>query len=71
MTDSAVIELARLRKEVAALVMQLAPWIGMEEMCSRYSVSSKTVLAMERRGDIPMRARGRWRRSEVLEYERL
>jgi hypothetical protein len=69
MTDEALIELKMLRREVVNLVSQLSPYIGMEEMQARYNVCGKTLLAMERRGEIPQRHRGRWLRSEVLARE--
>jgi hypothetical protein len=62
-------ELELLRREVANLVANLSPYIGQEEMQARYSVTGQTLLAMERRGEIPTRARGRWLRTEVLSWE--
>lgn len=62
-------ELELLRREVANLVANLSPFIGQEEMQARYDVTGQTLLAMERRREIPTRARGRWIRSEVLEWE--
>jgi predicted DNA-binding transcriptional regulator AlpA len=62
-------EIELLRREVAALVSNLSPFIGQEEMQARYGVTSKTLLAMERRKEIPTRVRGRWLRSEVLDWE--
>lgn len=70
MTDEALIELKMLRREVVNLVSQLSPYIGMEEMQARYSVCGKTLLAMERRGEIPIRKKGRWIRADVLQRER-
>lgn len=62
-------EIELLRKEIARMAQAVAPWIGQEEMQSRYSVTGKTLLAMERRREIPPRVNGRWRRSEVMEWE--
>ena len=70
MTDAAVIELQQLRREVVSLMAMLSPYIGQEEMQARYGVCGKTLLAMERRGEIPYRVRGRWNRAEVLQVER-
>ena len=66
---SSMSELELLRREVANLVANLSPYIGQEEMQARYQVTGQTLLAMERRGEIPVRARGRWIRSEVLAME--
>lgn len=62
-------ELELLRREVANLVAHLSPYIGQEEMQARYDVTGQTLLAMERRGEIPTRTKGRWVRSEVLAWE--
>lgn len=62
-------EIELLRREVASLVANLSPYIGQEEMQARYGVTGQTLLAMERRGEIPVRVRGRWIRSEVLRWE--
>ena len=70
MTDSAVIELQQLRREVVSLMAMLSPYIGQEEMQARYGVTGQTLLAMERRGEIPYRQRGRWSRTEVIDWER-
>jgi len=70
MSDDALIELRSLREVVAALVAQLSPYIGQEEMQARYCVTGQTLLAMERRKEIPERVKGRWLRAEVLEWER-
>lgn len=64
-----VSEIELLRREVASLVANLSPYIGQEEMQARYGVTGQTLLAMERRGEIPGRVRGRWIRSEVLKWE--
>ena len=69
MTDAALNELQSLRREVAALLANLSPYIGREEMEARYGVGSATLLAMERRKEIPLRHRGRWIRTEVLQWE--
>lgn len=69
MTDAAIIELQHLRREVVNLMTLLSPYIGQDEMQTRYGVTRQTLLSMERRGDIPTRVKGRWRRSEVLQYE--
>jgi hypothetical protein len=58
-----------LRREVSNLIAHLSPFIGQEEMQARYHVTGQTLLAMERRGEIPVRARGRWIRAEVLDWE--
>lgn len=58
-----------LRREVAALARMLSPWIEPSEMQARYNVCGKTLLAMERRGQIPARKNGRWSRVEVMEWE--
>ncbi len=71
MTDEAVIELRQLQKTVEALVNSITPYIGQDEMKSRYDVCGKTLLAMERKKQIPERVNGRWFRTEVLEWERL
>lgn len=63
-------EIELLRREVANLVAHLSPYIGQEEMQVRYGVTGQTLLAMERRKEIPTRARGRWLRTEVIEWER-
>jgi hypothetical protein len=62
-------EIEALRREVAKLVASLSPWIGMEEMQARYGVIGKTLLAMERRREIPQRVSGRWSRCEVMGWE--
>lgn len=62
-------EIELLRREVYALVASLCPFIGQDEMQARYKVTSKTLLAMERRKEIPTRVRGRWLRTEVMEWE--
>ena len=62
-------ELELLRREVASLIANLSPYIGQEEMQARYQVTGQTLLAMERRGEIPARSRGRWLRCEVLAME--
>lgn len=70
MTDAALIELQHLRREVAAMAACLSPYIGQEEMQARYGVTGQTLLAMERRKEIPQRVRGRWLRTEVISWEK-
>ena len=62
-------DLEKLRREVAGLVAALSPWISMDEMQARYGVCGKTLLAMERRNDVPTRVKGRWSRADVMEWE--
>ena len=62
-------EVELLKREVSALIAALSPYIGQEEMQARYSVTGQTLLAMERRGEIPTRVGGRWLRADVLEHE--
>lgn len=62
-------EIELLRREVASLVANLSPFIGQEEMQARYGVTGQTLLAMERRKEIPTRVKGRWVRSEVIAWE--
>ena len=70
MTDSALLAAVNiLAAEVARLSSALSPWVGSDEMLARYGVTIKTLGAMERRGEIPYRVRGRWLRSELLEWE--
>jgi hypothetical protein len=64
-----VSEIELLRREVQSLVASLSPYIGQEEMQARYNVTGQTLLAMERRKEIPTRVRGRWLRTEVIEWE--
>lgn len=70
MSDEAIIELRQLRAQVAALMDCLSPFVGTDEMCRRYDCTPQTLLAMEKRGEIPFRARGRWLRSELLEWQK-
>lgn len=70
MSEEAVIELRQLREQVAALMDCLTPFVGTDEMCKRYRCTAQTLLAMEKRGEIPFRVRGRWLRSELLEWQR-
>lgn len=58
-----------LAREIKALSAKVSPFISMEEMTERYGVCTKTILAMERRGEIPKRVNGRWKRVEVMDYE--
>lgn len=70
MTDAAaLLELRQLRETVNTLVANLAPFIEQAEMQSRYGVTGQTLLAMERRKEIPQRVRGRWLRAEVVAWE--
>lgn len=70
MTDAAaLLELRQLRETVNTLVANLAPFIEQAEMQSRYNVTGQTLLAMERRKEIPQRVRGRWLRAEVVAWE--
>jgi hypothetical protein len=62
-------EVELLKREVSALIAALSPYIGQDEMQSRYGVTGQTLLNMERRGDIPTRSRGRWSRADVLAWE--
>lgn len=62
-------EIELLRREIARMAQAVAPWIGQEEMQARYNVTGKTLLAMERRREIPTRVNGRWSRVEVMEWE--
>ena len=62
-------QIEQLRKEVAALVASMSPWIMTPEMCQRYGCSPKTLNRMERSGDIPWRVKGRWNRAEIMEWE--
>ena len=56
-------------REIKALSAKVSPFIGMEEMTARYGVCTKTILAMERRGEIPKRVNGRRKRADVMDYE--
>jgi hypothetical protein len=58
-----------LTREVSRLTELLSPWVSIDEMCKRYNVTPKTLTAMERRGDIPERTKGRWNRSELQQWE--
>jgi hypothetical protein len=64
--QSTVLMLAR---EVGRLTEMLNPFVGTEEMCRRYNCTGQTLTAMERRGEIPMRTRGKWSRSELQQWE--
>lgn len=70
MSEAALLSVVNiLAAEVARLSSALSPWVGSDEMLARYGVTIKTLAAMERRGDIPYRVRGRWLRSELLQWE--
>jgi hypothetical protein len=62
-------QIAQLTRAVQDLASQMSPWISTQEMCKRYDCTAKTLNAMERRGDIPWRVKGRWNRAEVIEWE--
>jgi hypothetical protein len=62
-------QIAQLTRAVQDLASQMSPWISTQEMCKRYDCTPKTLNAMERRGDIPWRVKGRWNRAEVIEWE--
>ena len=70
MSNDAVMELRQLREQVAALMDCLTPFVSTDEMCKRYNCTAQTLAAMEKRGEIPFRVRGRWLRSELLEWQR-
>lgn len=60
-----------LRKLVTEAVQEaINPWLTMEDMMHRYHVkTTHTITAMERRGEIPQRAKtGLWLRSEVNDW---
>jgi len=68
--ETVVAEIALMRRDFAALVHAITPWIGTDEMKLRYGVKDpKTLVAMELRGEIPLRAKGRWNRAEVMQWE--
>jgi hypothetical protein len=70
MSAALAAEVALMRRELAALVQTISPWVSSEEMYGRYKVKDPhTLRAMERRGDIPMRVRGRWLRAELMQWE--
>lgn len=56
--------------ELQRIAAAVSPWVSADEMCARYQVCSKTLLAMERRGQIPRRVNGRWYRPTLIEFER-
>ena len=64
--ESIVLKLAA---EVARMAELLSPFVSTDEMCKRYDCTAQTLTAMERRGDIPLRIRGRWSRSELQQWE--
>jgi predicted DNA-binding transcriptional regulator AlpA len=49
---------------------EISPWLSMDDMMARYHVkTTHTITAMERRGEIPQRAKtGLWLRSEVNDW---
>jgi predicted DNA-binding transcriptional regulator AlpA len=54
-----------------AMLSVINPWLTMDDMMLRYHVkTTHTITAMERRGEIPKRAKtGLWLRSEVNAWE--
>lgn len=74
LTDSITVSRHELKLLVSEAVREvISPWLSMDDMMARYNVkSTKTITAMERRGEIPTRTKsGRWLRSEVNEWGRL
>lgn len=71
MTDAALNELQAMRMEFSRLLAHLSPWISIDEMCTRYDCTPQTLTSMERRGDIPMRVKGKRRRTELMQWESL
>lgn len=69
MTDQAILELQKMRLEFANLVAHLSPWVSTHEMCNRYNCTAQTLYNMERRGEIPMRIKGKWLRTELVQWE--
>lgn len=69
MTDQAILELQKMRLEFANLVAHLSPWVSTHEMCNRYNCTAQTLCNMERRGEIPMRIKGKWLRTELVQWE--
>ena len=69
MSESAMIELQIMRREFAALLANLSPWISTDEMCARYDCTPKTLNNMERDGRIPFRKRGKWNRVDLVNWE--
>jgi predicted DNA-binding transcriptional regulator AlpA len=62
---------AELRLAVAEAMREVInPWLTMDDMMARYHVkTTHTITAMERRGEIPKRAKtGLWLRSEVNDW---
>lgn len=69
MTESAILEIKKMRLEMERMIASLSPWLSVEEMCARYDCTPQTLRNMERRGDIPTRCKGRWDRQEVMQWE--
>lgn len=69
MSESATLELQIMRREFAALLANLSPWVSTDEMCARYDCTPKTLNNMERDGRIPFRKRGKWDRVELVNWE--
>jgi predicted DNA-binding transcriptional regulator AlpA len=66
-------ELERLESIVTrAMLSVVNPWLTMDDMMNRYHVkTTHTITAMERRGEIPKRAKtGLWLRSEVNDWDK-
>ena len=61
--------MVQLTREGRRLIDNISPWIDIQEMATRYSCTTRNLANMEKRGEIPYRTRGRWLRSEVLEWE--
>ena len=55
-----------------AMREEISPWLTMDDMMHRYHVkTTHTITAMERRGEIPNRAKtGLWLRSEVNDWDK-
>ena len=69
MNDDLSTRVAMLTREVSKLALMLSPWVTTDEMCQRYGCTPQTLTNMERRGDIPTRANGRWNRIELMQWE--
>lgn len=71
MSEAILITQTDLRHLVREAVREeISPWLTMEDMMHRYHVkTTHTITAMERRGEIPKRAKtGLWLRSEVNDW---
>jgi len=69
MSSDLQITVALLAREVQRMAAQLSPWVTTDEMCQRYDCTPQTLTNMERRGDIPMRIKGKWNRVELMQWE--